>query len=92
MVYQCKRRCPHDNKIKDQWDKDTEYGTDVVNDSVALISKENNDGVQQADEGEWGEYRQKLLGEKVLSCKQNESISSDYARKEGYSEVLCFPH
>jgi len=40
-----------------------------VNDSVTLISKESNDGVQQADEGEWGEYRQKPFGEKILSCK-----------------------
>jgi len=40
-----------------------------VDDSVTLISKENNDGVQQADEGERGEYRQKPLGEEVFSCK-----------------------
>ena len=40
-----------------------------MNDSVTLISKEDNDGVQQADEGEWGEYRQKPLDEEVISCK-----------------------
>ena len=69
MVYQRECRCPHDNEIKDQWDEDAEYGADVVDDSVTLISKENNDGIQQADEGKWGEYRQKLLGEKFLSCE-----------------------
>jgi hypothetical protein len=32
------------------WDEDTEYGTDIVNDPVALIGKENDDGVKQPDE------------------------------------------
>jgi len=40
-----------------------------VNDSVALISKEDNDGVQEADEGERGEYGQKFLGEKLFPCQ-----------------------
>jgi len=40
-----------------------------VNDSVTLISEEDNDGVQEADEGERGEYRQKSLGEKVFPCQ-----------------------
>jgi len=40
-----------------------------VDNPVALIGKENYDGVKQSDEGEWGEHGQKFLGEKIPSCQ-----------------------
>jgi len=48
IEHQDEGRGPHDDEIEDLRDKDSEYRTKVVNYSVSLVCKQDDDRVQQS--------------------------------------------
>jgi hypothetical protein len=55
------RSRPHDGKVHDHGDKNPEDGANVAKDRLGLFGKDDDDGVEQADEREWSKVGQELL-------------------------------
>lgn len=63
---------PHHHEVKDLGYEDTEDGSQVVDNSVALIREKYDDGVQKPKKRERREYWQKSLLKKAFARNEND--------------------
>ena len=76
------RREEHDGEVDDQWSRDAQHGDDLVYNAVALRGEENDDGEEEAEEGEWGE----VFDEDVVVPFCADELSERDSRHDGRGE------
>lgn len=69
------RQRPHHCEIEDERHEDPENGSGIGNDIVALICKQDEDGVEKADKSQRREYRNEPPVQKFFACQTPDRIS-----------------
>ena len=83
---ECSR--PHERKVNNHGNKDTEDISDVVKNLFGLFRKDHDDGVEQPNQGEWRKVWEEFRCEEFAAAEENDGITSDNARGERNAKIL----
>ena len=83
-----KRQEPHEDKVNNEWNEDSENRADVGDNVLTLVGEEDENGVKKTQKSQWTKEGKELLLEELLAGQLPHDKASDDAGCKGDTEIL----